>query len=84
MTREQLEARVDELAARHTGAEFAEAVRRFSEEELDEPEREQLKAILLVKARALEDAMDERFEAKGWIRRTFGRMGAAEPRERKR
>ena len=78
MTRDELERRVDELSAQHDGADFADAVRRFSEE-LDEIEREELKAILLQKARAFEDAMDERFEAKGWIRRQLGRLG--DPRD---
>ncbi len=77
MTRAELEARVDELAVEHEGAAFADEVRRFSEE-LDDREREELKAILLVKARALEDAVDERFEAKGWFRRTLGRIGDVE------
>ncbi len=81
MTRAELERRVDELAARHRGAAFANAVRRFSEEELDEADREELKAVLLRKARAFEDALDERFEAKGWIRRQLGRMG--DPREQR-
>jgi len=78
MSRGELERRVDELAARHEGAEFADAVRRLSDE-LDEDDREVLKAILLTKARAFEDAMDERFEAKGWIRRQLGRLG--DPRD---
>jgi hypothetical protein len=78
MRRDELERRVDELSAQHDGADFADAVRRFSEE-LDEAEREELKAILLRKARAFEDAMDERFEAKGWIRRQLGRLG--DPRD---
>jgi hypothetical protein len=78
MRRDELERRVDELSAQHDGAAFADAVRRFSEE-LDEAEREELKAILLQKARAFEDAMDERFEAKGWIRRQLGRLG--DPRD---
>lgn len=81
-SRKELERRVDELAAEQDGAAFAEAVRRYSET-LDEDEREQLKAILLVKARALEDAVGERFEAKGWIRRQLGRMGDP-PEDRRR
>jgi hypothetical protein len=80
-SRAELEARVDELAAEHEGAAFANEVRRFSEQ-LDESEREELKAILLVKARALEDAVSERFQAEGWFRRTFGRMGDPKPRDR--
>jgi hypothetical protein len=78
MSRSELERRVDELAARYEGQAFAEAVRRLSDE-LDEDDREVLKAILLTKARAFEDAMDERFEAKGWIRRQLGRLG--DPRD---
>ena len=74
MSRSELERRVDELAARYEGEDFADAVRRLSDE-LDEDDREVLKAILLTKARAFEDVLDERFEAKGWIRRQFGRLG---------
>jgi hypothetical protein len=77
-SREELERRVDELAAEHEGAAFAEAVRRWSET-LDADDREELKAVLLLKARAFEEAVDERFEAKGWIRRQLGRLG--DPRE---
>lgn len=72
-SREQLERRVDELAAEYEGAAFADAVRSYSEG-LDEEAREDLKAVLLRRARALEDAVDDRFEAKGWLRRTFGRL----------
>jgi hypothetical protein len=78
MSRRELEERVDELAARYEGADFADAVGRLSEE-LSEDDREVLKAILLTKARAFEDVLDERFEAKGWIRRQFGRLG--DPRD---
>jgi len=80
-TRAELEQRVDELADEHTGEAFADAVRAYSER-LDEPGRELLKAILLKRARTLEDAVGERFEAKGWLRRTFGRMGDATHRPR--
>lgn len=80
MTRAELEACVDELAAEHSGAAFADAVRELSDR-LDEDEREELKAILLLKARLFEDAVGERFEARGWIRRTFGRLG--DPPERR-
>ena len=74
---------VDELAAEHSGAAFAEAVRELSET-LDEDEREELKAILLVKARVLEDAVSERFEARGWIRRQLGRFGDPPDRRARR
>jgi hypothetical protein len=80
-TRDELERRVDELAERYDGAAFAEAVREYSET-LDDAARAELKAVLLVKARAFEDAVSERFEAKGWFRRQFGRIGDFERRDR--
>lgn len=82
-SRTELELRVDELAAEHAGEAFAAAVRRYSEQ-LDEDARAELKAILLQRARALEDAVGERFEAKGWLRRTFDRMADVEARSRRR
>jgi len=78
-TRDELERRVDELAEQYDGAEFAEAVRAYSET-LDDAGRAELKAVLLLKARAFEDAVSERFEAKGWFRRQFGRIGDFERR----
>ena len=81
-TRAELERRVDELAEQYDGAAFAEAVREYSET-LDPDGRAALKAILLVKARAFEDAVGERFEAKGWFRRQLGRIGDFEHRDRK-
>lgn len=80
-SRAELEQRVDELADELEGAAFAEAVRAWSEE-LSEPDRELLKAILLQRARALEDAVGERFEAQGWFRRQLGRIGDFERRDR--
>jgi hypothetical protein len=72
-SRAELELRVDELAAAYSGQAFADAVRSYADG-LDEDARTELKAVLLQRARALEDAVGERFEAHGWLRRTFGRM----------
>ena len=80
-SRRELEQRVDELAADYEGAAFADAVRSYSDG-LDEEEREVLKAILLRRARALEDAIGDRFEAQGWLRRTFGQMADPGKKER--
>jgi hypothetical protein len=82
-SRAQIEERVDELAAEHSGQEFAGAVAAYAEG-LDEAEREALEAILLQRARALEDAVSERFEAKGWLRRTFGGLSGDEAKRRPR
>ncbi len=76
-SRAELERRVDELAAQYDGQAFADAVRRYSDQ-LDEDAQDELKTILLSRARAFEDAVDDRFEAKGWLRRTFGRMADGE------
>jgi hypothetical protein len=81
-SRRELEQRVDELAAEYEGAAFADAVRSYSDGLDDERAREELKVILLQRARALEDAVGDRFEAHGWLRRTFGRMADTERAER--
>ena len=72
-SRAELERRVDELAADYSGQAFADAVRSYSDG-LDEGSRTELKAVLLQRARAFEGAVGERFEARGWLRRTLGRM----------
>lgn len=82
-SRAEIGQRVDELATEHSGQEFAAAVAAYAEG-LDEPERELLEAILLQRARALEDAVSDRFEAKGWLRRTFDRMSDVEAAARRR
>lgn len=69
-SRAELERRVDELAGLHSGEAFAEAVRRYSGT-LGDDGREELKTVLLERARLLEGAVRERAEARGWIRRTF-------------
>ena len=74
--RTELERRVDELHREHSGKAFAEAVRRYSET-LGEDEREELKQVLLGRARLLEDAVEERFRARGWMRRTFNLLEEA-------
>lgn len=82
-SREEIERRIDELAAEHSGQAFADAVAEYAEG-FDEPEREVLEAVLLQRARALEDAVSERFEAKGWMRRTFGGLSGDEAKRRPR
>ena len=71
-----LEHRVDELARRHSGRDFAEAIRAYSAT-LDEEAQEELKQVLLGRARLLEDAVEERLRARGWMRRTFNLLEEA-------
>ena len=68
MTRAEIEARVDNLRAELTGAEFVDAVRLFSEE-LDSRDREVLGAVLLERAPTEEAGLSERIEAPSWFRR---------------
>jgi hypothetical protein len=78
MSREELERRVDDLADSYSGADFADAVRRYSDS-LPPEEQEELQAILLERARLLEDAVQERAEARGWFRRLWRDVGGPRP-----
>jgi hypothetical protein len=76
--REELERQVDELAESYSGQDFADAVQRYSQN-LRPEEQEELQAILLERARMLEDAVQERVEAKGWFRRLWRDIGGPRP-----
>jgi hypothetical protein len=78
MTREDLERQVDELAESYSGQDFADAVQRYSQL-LRPEEQEELQAILLERARLLEDAVQERAGAKGWFRRMWRDVGGPRP-----
>jgi len=76
--RVDLARRVDELALEHSGAAFAEAVRRYSDT-LDPAEREELKAVLTEKAWAQQNPVEESAVPRGYFRRLF-RMAQTERR----
>jgi hypothetical protein len=73
-SRRLLEERVDELAARQSGREFASAVRRLHDE-LEPEERELLRAILLERAANVDAAVLERVQTRGWLRRQWDKAG---------
>jgi hypothetical protein len=77
MTREYVEARVDELAARHSGRAFAAAVRELHEE-LGPEQRELLEEILLERAANLDEAVMERVDARGWLRRQWDKAAGGQ------
>jgi hypothetical protein len=77
MRREEITARVDELACDLRGPEFVAAVEELSAE-LDQDGRDLLGAVLLERAGAFENAVAERAGAKGWLRRRL------DPSERRR
>ena len=74
----ELEERVDELADEHSGKAFADAIRAYSET-LTETEREQLKHVLLERAANFDQAIMDRVDARGWLRRQWDRATTSSP-----
>ena len=72
-SRTELGRRVDELAALHSGAAFAAAVKAYAET-LDAAARAELGEVLLERAGGPEQAIRERWEERFWVRRVFRRM----------
>jgi hypothetical protein len=68
--RAEIARRVDALAEEHSGRDFADAVRRYSET-LDEEDQAELKQILLERAADFDQAIMERVDARGWFRRQW-------------
>ncbi len=76
--RSELVRRVDELAEQHSGRAFADAVQAYAEE-LDEASREELKQVLLERAGGLDQAIMDRVDARGWLRRQWDKAGSSSP-----
>ena len=79
MSRREIELRVDELADAYSGQAFADAISRYADG-LDPLSREELQHVLLERARAEDDAIERRFEERGWFRRVLRRIEEAEQR----
>jgi hypothetical protein len=77
-SRAELERRVDELAAEHSGRAFAAAIRAY-DSGLDAPARELLKEVLLERAADFDQALMERVDSRGWFRRQWDRAGGSSP-----
>jgi len=71
-SREALERRVDELAREHSGRAFADAIRAYSAT-LDDRAQEELKEVLLERAGDFDQAIIDRVDARGWLRRQWDR-----------
>lgn len=67
-----LERRVDELAARHSGRDFADAIKALHDE-LEPQQRERLREIVMERAASFDYALMERVDARGWLRRQWHR-----------
>jgi hypothetical protein len=68
--RAEIARRVDALAEEHSGGDFANEIRTYSET-LDEEGQAELKQILLERAADFDQAIMERVDARGWFRRQW-------------
>ena len=73
-SRAEISRRVEELAEQHSGRAFADAVRAYSEE-LDGDAREELKEVLVERSGGLDQAVMNRVDARGWLRRQWDKAG---------
>ena len=70
--RTEIARRVDELARQHSGRAFADAMRAYSAT-LDDEAKEQLQQVLLERAADFDQAVMDRVDARGWLRRQWDR-----------
>lgn len=73
--RAELERRVDGLAAEHSGPAFAEAIKELFSG-LGPDDRELLRAIVVARAASVDQAVMDRVDARGWLRRQWDRAGS--------
>jgi CHASE3 domain sensor protein len=83
MGREAIARRVDELAEEHSGRAFADAIRAYSAT-LDQASQEELKQIVLERAANFDQAVMERVDAAGWLRRQWDEATGSSPRAKRR
>ena len=79
--RDEIVRRVDELAGQHSGRAFADAIRSYSGT-LDPEAEEELKQVLLERAADFDQAIMDRVDARGWLRRQWDRAADPPPRRR--
>lgn len=68
--RAELERQLDELKAANSGAAFADAVRTLHDS-LSGSDQEMLRAIVLERAASFDQAMMDRVDSRGWLRRQW-------------
>jgi hypothetical protein len=76
-SRRELEQRVDELSQQLSGRAFAKAVQEYFDQ-LDRESQEQLREILLERAANLDQAVMDRVDARGWMRRQWDKASGGE------
>lgn len=75
-SRAELERRVDEVATEHSGRDFAQAISSYSAA-LDETAQEELRQVLLDRAANFDQAVMDRVDARGWLRRQWDRASSS-------
>jgi DNA-directed RNA polymerase subunit F len=84
IARAELERHVDELAQELSGRAFAKAIQAYFDE-LDPESQEELRRILVERASNLDQAVMDRVDARGWLRRQWDRASSMgdDPRRRR-
>ena len=70
MARAEIAHRVDELSREYSGAAFADAIRAYAAT-LDEASQEELREVVLERAANFDQAIMERIDTGGWMRRQW-------------
>lgn len=76
--RAEIERRVDELAEEHSGRAFAREIQAYAQT-LDERSRQTLEEVLLERAASFDQALMDRVDARGWLRRQWDRAAGFSP-----
>ena len=74
--RADLERQVDALAEQHSGRAFADAIKLLADG-LNGDEKELLQQILLERGGALDQALMDRVDARGWFRRQWDKASGS-------
>ena len=72
LSRVDLEWRVDDLAEKHSGRAFADAIKALAAD-LNGDEKELLQQILLERGASFDQAVMDRVDARGWFQRQWDR-----------
>lgn len=75
--RAEIARRVDELAREHSGRDFADAIQAYSSTLGDEAQ-EELKQVLLERAADFDQAVMDRVDARGWLRRQWDKASSTD------
>jgi hypothetical protein len=76
-TRAELEFAVDDLAQKHSGRDFADAIKALAAE-LNGDEKELLQEVLLDRGARFDKAIMDRVDTRGWFQRQWDKASGRE------